>query len=246
MAEVHKLPGGRPALSRLLPAACLALLAGCAGPQSALDPAGRTAERISHLFWWMTGVAGIVWIAVVLLAIYAVRKPAGTDRRSAANKLIFAGAVTPAVVLCCLLAYGLAMLREVLAPVPEGSLRIRVYGEQWWWRIRYEPPGRQPFELANEVRLPVGQPVEFLLHSHNVIHSFWIPSLGGKVDLIPGRVNRLALHPTKTGVFRGVCAEYCGIAHAHMAFHAIVVPKDEFVRWLEKESKPAAVQQVSQ
>jgi cytochrome c oxidase subunit 2 len=82
--------------------------------------------------------------------------------------------------------------------------------------------------------------VEFLLHSTNVIHSFWIPSLGGKVDMIPGRVNRLALHPTKTGLFRGACAEFCGRGHANMAFDAIVLNEQEFRDWLAKQSNPAA------
>src|SRR5688572_12434282 len=131
MAGVVHAPSFGPVLRRLAPASCLVFLEACSGPQSALDPAGRTAERISQLFWWMTGVSALIWIAVVALAIYAVHKSPGTDRRKAANRLIFAGAVTPAVVLCGLLVYGLTMLREVLVPVPEGSLRIRVYGEQW-------------------------------------------------------------------------------------------------------------------
>ena len=87
--------------------------------------------------------------------------------------------------------------------------------------------------------MPVGEPVEFLLHSNNVIHSFWIPSLGGKMDMIPGRVNRLALQAMKTGTFRGACAEYCGASHAKMAFEAIVMSREEFGRWMEQQSEPA-------
>jgi len=145
----------------------------------------------------------------------------------------------PAVVLVVLLVYGLSLLAERTAPAPVNALRISVSGERWWWRIRYEPQGGQPFEVANEVRLPVNEPVEFRLHSNNVIHSFWIPALGGKMDMIPGRVNRLVLYPTRTGRFRGVCAEYCGAGHANMAFDAIVLERREFDQWLRKQSAPA-------
>ena len=219
---------------------CTLPLVGCSGAQSALDPAGKAAERMADLFWWMTAGAAVVWLGVMVLMVYAVRARPDVDRRRQAHTLILAGAITPAIVLGALLVYGLSILPQVIAPAPDGSLRVSVYGEQWWWRVRYEPPGRQPFELANEIRMPVGEPVEFLLHSNNVIHSFWIPSLGGKMDMIPGRVNRLALHATKTGTFRGACAEYCGASHANMAFDAIVVSREEFDRWMLRQSEPAA------
>jgi cytochrome c oxidase subunit 2 len=204
-----------------------------------LAPAGRSAERIADLFWWMTAGGILIWAAVLVLAIYAAGTEPPKDGGRKAHALILTGAITPAVVLAGLLIYGLSMLQEAIAPAPANSLRISVYGEQWWWRVRYEPPGRQPFELANRVLLPVGEPVEFRLHSRDVIHSFWIPSLGGKMDMIPGRVNRLALLPTKTGSFRGVCAEYCGRSHANMAFQADVVSREEFAKWLEQESQSA-------
>ncbi len=134
---------------------------------------------------------------------------------------------------------GLSMLPDLVAPAPEGSLKIVVSGEQWWWRVRYLPPGGEAIVLANEIRLPVGEPVEFRLESPDVIHSFWIPSLGGKMDMIPGRLTRLALEPTRTGVFRGVCAEYCGTSHALMSFYVVVMEKEEFDRWLAHQAAPA-------
>ena len=224
---------------RWLIAPCTLPLASCVGVQSALDPAGRAAEKMAGLFWWMMFGAAVVWLGVMALTVFAIRARPDVDRCRQAHHLILAGAITPSIVLCGLLLYGLSILPEAIAPAPEGSLRVHVYGEQWWWRVRYEPPGRQPFELANEVRMPVGEPVEFLLHSNNVIHSFWIPSLGGKMDMIPGRVNRLALQATKTGTFRGACAEYCGASHAKMAFEAIVMSREEFSRWIEQQSEPA-------
>lgn len=215
-------------------------LAGCGGRQSALDPAGRGAERIADLFWWMTGGALVIWAVMVALAIYAIwsRREAHTERQ--AKLIIVGGGVAfPTVTLAGLLTYGLAMLPALLAPAPEGSLKIAVSGEQWWWRVRYLPPDGEPVELANEIRLPVGEPVEFQLESPDVIHSFWIPPLGGKVDMIPGRKTRLVLQPTRTGTLRGVCAEYCGSAHALMAFDVVVVEKAEFATWLARQREPA-------
>ena len=219
----------------------LAGLTSCAGPQSALAPASRSAERIANLFWGMTAGSVVVLIAVIALTIYALRVRSGTiSERRARVLIIGGGALVPTLVLAGLLIYGLAMLPGLMAPAPPGSLRIVVTGEQWWWRVRYEPPGGEPIEAANEIRLPVGEPVQFELDSPDVIHSFWIPALGGKVDMIPGRRTRLALEPARTGVFRGVCAEYCGTAHAHMAFDVVVMEKPAFAGWLAQQRRPAA------
>lgn len=224
----------------LLRLAPVFLILSCDGPQSALQTAGSAAERIAGIFWWMTGFGFAIWIAVIVLAVWAVRTPPPSNHRPLSNYLIVgAGAIFPTVALTALLVYGLAPLPSLIAPAPEGSLRILVSGEQWWWRVRYEPPGREPVVLANEIRLPVGEPVEFHLDSPDVIHSFWIPSLGGKIDMIPGRVTRLALTPTKTGVFRGACAEYCGTSHALMSFFVVVHEKDDFERWLDHQGSPA-------
>lgn len=215
-------------------------LAGCAGPQSTLDPAGRGAEQIAEIFWWMTAGGVVIWLVTIGLAIYAARSRPQTDIRRLSNYLIVTGgAVVPTLVLTALLIYGLAPLPALLEPAPDGSLRIEVSGEQWWWRIRYHPAAGEPVVLANEIRLAVGETVEFRLDSPDVIHSFWIPSLGGKIDMIPGRVTRLALTPTRTGVFRGACAEYCGTSHALMSFDVVVHEKPDFARWLAHQRAPA-------
>ena len=140
-----------------------------------------------------------------------------------------------------LLVYGLALIPETVARAPEGSLRIAVTGEQWWWRVKYTRPAGDDVILANEIRLPVGEPAEFRLDSDNVIHSFWIPPLAGKMDMIPGRVTYLAVRPTRTGIFRGACAEYCGTSHALMAFYVEVMEKEAFDRWLAHQATPAAM-----
>jgi cytochrome c oxidase subunit 2 len=129
----------------------------------------------------------------------------------------------------------------MLAQAPAGSLRVLVRGEQFWWRVHYVAPDGGEIAVANEIRLPVGEPAEFILTSPDVIHSFWIPALGGKMDMIPGRTNRLTLLPKRTGVFNGVCAEYCGASHALMAFRVVVTEKAEFTAWLNAQAQPAMI-----
>jgi cytochrome c oxidase subunit 2 len=233
---------GRAACRWIMSTATL-VLSGCDGPQSALDPAGHDAERIAELFWWMIAGAGLVWLAVVALASYTIHLEHEPHSLKGARLLIIGGGVAlPTVMLAGLLVYGLTLLPDLLAPAPQGSLQIAVSGEQWWWRVRYlssEGDGGS-VELANEIRLPVGEHVEFHLESPDVIHSFWIPALGGKLDMIPGRKTRLTLEPTRTGVFRGACAEYCGTSHALMNFDVVVMEKEHFAQWLQHQATPAA------
>jgi cytochrome c oxidase subunit 2 len=214
--------------------------AGCDGSQSSLAPAGRGAQQIAELFWLMTIGTAVIWTAVMLLAFYSARVSAGKKGRRAGWLIIGGGALIPTVVLAALLIYGLGMLPDMLSPARDGSLTVKVTGEQWWWRVRYVSPAGEPIDLANEIRLPVGEPVEFHLDSADVIHSFWVPSLGGKVDMFPGRQTRLKLEPTQTGVFLGACAEYCGTSHALMQFVVVVSDKAEFNSWLEREAAPAS------
>jgi cytochrome c oxidase subunit 2 len=208
----------------------------------ALDPAGRAAERIAALFWWMTAGAAVIWLAIVALTIYALYRRRRHTERTASILIVGGGLVGPVIILTALLIAGLALLPGLLAS-PAGALKISIAGEQYWWRVRYLLPDGEQMELANEIRIPVGEPVEILLESPDVIHAFWVPSIAGKVDMIPGRVNRLTLEPTRTGVFRGVCAEYCGTSHALMTFDAVVLGKDDFRTWLQRERRPAAIRQ---
>jgi cytochrome c oxidase subunit II len=224
---------------RIVHLVCLAaaLSAGCSGSQSALTPAGRDAEEIDVLVRIMSVGTLLIWLAVVAIAVYTIRVGESHSQR-AANLLILGGGVAaPTVVLGALIAYGMPLVPTVLA-VPGGGPSIRVTAKQWWWRFEYDTPAGR-VETANELRLPVGERVRVELGSPDVIHSFWVPSLAGKMDMIPGRVTRLALEPTRTGTFRGTCAEYCGASHALMAFSVIVMEPEEFRAWLEKEGRPA-------
>ena len=222
-------------------ASIAALLAGCDGPASTLDPAGRGAADIALLFKVMAIGAAVVWAIVVAIALYAgLLNPRPHGRRGARWLILGGGVIVPTVTLAALLLYGLVLMPQLREPSPAGGLRIDVSGEQWWWRVDYHLPGREaPVTLANEIRLPVGERSEFRLSSPDVIHSFWIPALGGKLDNIPGRTTTLVLEPTRTGTFEGICAEYCGTSHARMEFLAVVMERDAFDRWIAAQAEPA-------
>ena len=212
---------------------------GCEGPQSALAPAGKSAEQLANLFWVMATGGSVVWAVVVGVGVYSLLRPETGNPRKAAIYIIGGGVVFPTILLTALLCYGLAILPAQVATAPADSLQIKVIGHQWWWEVRYKLSDGRIVETANEIRLPVDEPVQFLLESSDVIHAFWIPSLGGKVDMIPGRQTRLALHPTKTGVYRGVCAEYCGASHSLMSFFVEVHERSDFDQWLRAQAEPA-------
>lgn len=232
------------------------LLTGCEGPQSALAPAGRDAEQIAALSVWLVAGLLVVWAATVLLFLYAAYRPraggpqsaaaapsdhlpADPEPRAARVVIVTGGVVVPAVVLTVLLVRGLSLMPALLDPGPDAGLRIDVLGEQWWWRVEYALPDGRRVEVANEIRLPLGRRTPLYLESADVIHSFWVPSLAGKLDMIPGRTNRLGLEPTRTGVFRGACAEYCGASHTEMALYAMVLEPGDFELWLARELEPA-------
>lgn len=189
----------------------------------------------------MAGGAFIVCAIMTWLAWSALRGRVSRHTEAQARRYVIGGGVIfPTVVLATLLAHGLGRMPALLAPAPPDALRITVSGEQWWWRVRYHLPDGGEVELANEIRLPVNEPVLFDLESPDVIHAFWIPSLGGKIDMIPGRRTRLVLHPTRTGTFRGQCAEFCGDSHALMAFPVVVSDRPDFDAWLAAQARPAA------
>jgi cytochrome c oxidase subunit 2 len=208
-------------------------------PQSALITAGRDAAQIGDLFMVMAVGAVLIWAAMIAIAIYSIRGEGRKHSQREASLFILGGGVAlPTAVLGALLAYGLPVLPEVLSAGATDAFRIHVTGKQWWWRVQYVT-AESTVETANEIRLPVGRRVEIQLSSPDVIHSFWVPSIAGKIDMIPGRLTRIALEPTRLGTFGGVCAEYCGASHAKMQFDVVVVSPDEFDAWLAVQAQPA-------
>jgi cytochrome c oxidase subunit 2 len=242
-------------------------LAACRGTASALDPASPAAARIAALSWFFFIVAALVCAAVAVAIVVAVWRgrqraigPAAGEGSAPPSgglaAVAIGGIAIPLLILSVTFAYSVWTLRAVTAPPgepgmtdfpdatagesaigPNGAnlLTVQVIGEQFWWRIVYPGGG----ETANELHVPAGRAVRLDLTSKDVIHSFWVPRLMGKLDLIPGKQNRLILRADEAGTYRGGCAEFCGIQHAHMLLHVFADPPAQFDAWLAREQRPA-------
>lgn len=202
-------------------------------------PASETAMQTAAINEVLFTGAAIIFAAMVVLVALAVFGPSQMRRRLARPALIHvAGIAFPVLVLTMLLFYTLSSPAMKQGPV--AKLRVEVTGEVWWWRVRYlDDSGALWFETANEIRIPAGVPVELVLKSDNVIHSFWAPELGGKLDMIPGHVNRMTMQARETGVFEGLCAEYCGAQHAKMRFTIHALAPEAFDAWMAAQRRPA-------
>jgi cytochrome c oxidase subunit 2 len=224
------------------------------------QPAAGSGAALLHelsLVLYLGGAAIFLLVMALLLrAVFTPARPVHARRWLAGGGLAF-----PGVVLSLLLFYSLAVAgaladfngqgvfrflldcisgsaRSLAAPTAVRPMRIEVTGLQWWWQVRYVDDG-PGFTLANELHLPAGRPVDLVLRSGDVIHSFWVPALAGKVDMIPGRINRLRLKADEPGVFRGQCAEYCGGQHALMGLHVVIEPEADFARWRARQMRDA-------
>jgi cytochrome c oxidase subunit 2 len=210
-----------------------------AAPASTLAPAGADAQLIADFFWWMAVAAAVIWAAAVGFLFYCLRTPRRPPQPR--RVVVTGGVVLPAVLLAGLVGRGVPPIADLVdGPPAAGVLRVRVAGEQWWWRVRYPAGDGAEVESANHLRLPRGRTTHVELTSDNVIHAFWVPSIAGKIDMIPGRTTYLTLAPTRTGTFRGLCAEYCGTSHARMTFDVVVLEPAAFESWLAAERGPAA------
>lgn len=243
-------------MRRLLAAPALLLLvvlgAGCGG---ALEPAGEGASKIAVLWWVMLGLTtlGLVVVLAFVVAALVRRRSASEDPderdgRGEQRTILLGGVLLPIVILVPIVALTIWTGREVdVGSAAEAPLEIRVVGHQFWWDIAYPVPGSTSlagatFRTANELHIPVGRPVELQVTSSDVIHSIWIPELQGKIDMIPGRENRLLLEATEPGVFTGRCAELCGDGHARMRFVVVAHEPAAFEAWQEREAAPAVVE----
>jgi cytochrome c oxidase subunit II len=247
-ATRHGLPGRlRTATTRAAAFACVLSLMGCGGVQSALDPAGGDARQIYWLTVIMTVGGALTFLLVTGLLLYAIFAP--PERRAwlgSRRTIVYGGLAFPIVILSALLPYGLIVMRDTDVPMP-GALPVEVIGEQYWWRVKYPAEGEKPeFSTANELVVPVGRPVAVSVTAADVIHSFWIPNFGGKIDMIPGRINRLNFTAERPGIYRGVCAEFCGDQHARMAFDMVALEPAAFEAWRSEQAKPAQEPDVPQ
>ena len=207
-----------------------ALLGGCAG---ALDPAGPVAQRQRWLFLLALGVAAVIATGVVAVTVHALRTHDGLADGD--RFVTHWGLVMPTLVLLGIMGVTFSVLAT---DTPGEELVVEVTGHQYWWEVTYPDSG---VVTANEVHVPVDRPVRFVVHSEDVLHSFWVPELGGKVDMVPGRTNEVVLQADEPGTYRGACAEYCGLQHAKMLFHVVAEPSADFDAWLAAQAEPAAV-----
>lgn len=209
-----------------------------------LNPAGPQAETGALLTWVL--IAMSVAIALLVLAAAALALRGGERWRARIGRegvVIGLGVGLPVAVLTALLVWSLLLTRALVPPRDPGALRLRVSGEQWWWRVTYldrTPADGAPMQTANEIVIPTGRSIEIALVSPDVIHSFWVPRLSGKTDAIPGVVNRLAFTAARPGTYRGYCAEYCGGPHAHMGLRVIAMEPARYARWRAAQARAAA------
>jgi len=223
----------------------LPLVAGCGGNQNVLDPQSKPERSISHLWWIMMTGAWIGFAVIVFLLFLGWWRrnrpglPGGGGDRAAVGIVVGFGVAVPIVVLTLLFVYSdIFVLKSTAAPSARSTkLTIEVVGRQWFWEVRY--PGTNAV-TANEIHIPVGTRINLVGTTDDVIHSFWVPELNRKIDLIPGRTNRILLEADRPGRYRGQCAEFCGLQHAHMSVLVVAQPPAQFRAWLANMAKPAA------
>ncbi len=239
-----------PALGPLL------LLTACAGPQqSALNPGGPEAGRINVLWWVFFAVLSAIFIAVMAMLLWSLtRRHRGLEQEPLEQAHIPTGetehrlvrTVAGATIATVLILFGLLIASVVtgkaIARLGENGkpLTIELQGNQWWWYVRYLNDSPQRIVVtANEIHIPVGRPVQIRGTSQDVIHSFWVPGLNGKRDLIPSHVTTVWIQADQPGRFRGQCAEFCGLQHAHMVLWVVAEPEDQFEGWMDRQRSPS-------
>lgn len=233
---------------RWLPLIAAMPLAGCENWQSAWQAHGASALSLKHLIIFIVAVCSVVWALVMVAMIYALLRR--RDTRRAPTELIpsrerrigriVTACVGATAVIIAVFTIASFVTTHALSVAGPDDLTIRISGMQWWWGVRYlGPDPSQAFETANEIHIPARRNVHLVLEGDDVIHSFWVPSLAGKQDLIPGRVNEITIRAEQPGVYRGQCAEFCGLQHAHMSFFVIADEPADFDRWMAAQRAPA-------
>lgn len=245
-------------LRNALMAGCLLALAGCRTAESTFNAHGPAAQRISQLSSLMVILFLVITVIMWGLFGYAFYRRRGTltehepiDAKGGEGWIAWGGLVIPLIVLTVLFVLGLGLLRDFpihgmhnagMQMQMAHSMKpdIRIIGHQWWWEIEYlNDDVSKTFTTANEIHLPVGQSVNIEVETRDVMHSFWVPALHGKVDLIPGQANYIRILASDPGEYQGQCAEFCGAEHARMRILVIAQEPDEYNAWLEAQRKPA-------
>lgn len=213
-------------------------------PPPVLDPGGPYSASISTLAWVLIGLMTAVFLIVLAaLAVALFGSPALKQKLGGERTILIGGLAFPTVVLTGLLVWGLTLTSHLAGPLTGAEQRVRVTGHMWWWRVAYlDSQGAIISHDANELHIPIGQPIVVELESADVVHSFWVPELAGKLDMVPGRRNLLRIQADRAGVYGGQCAEYCGGAHALMGFVVVAHEPAEYARWLAARTAPQTAQ----
>ncbi|WP_159912958.1 cytochrome c oxidase subunit II [Pantoea sp. 18069] len=207
-------------------------------PAGMLPAAGDAAQSIATVTWVLFAGGLVIFIGVMLLLAWSLRARASAVRPRL--WLLGGGVIFPGLVLAALFTWALPRMPAWKPLPPANALVVTVKAHMWWWEVRYRDPVTGVDVItANEIRVPVGRPVYFALTSADVIHSFWVPQLAGKMDMLPGRMQHLLVTATEPGVWRGQCAEFCGEQHAQMALHVVGMAAPDFSFWLAAQSRPA-------
>ena len=234
----------RPSTRRFtVPAAAVAVLVltGCAGDApSTLNPAGFGARRVEGLWWLLFWISAAVFVEVMALLAWALVRRRGKEtrvRRGDATRFVaVAGAGLPFVILVAVYGVGLRDLAALGDHPEHPAVTVEITGHKWWWEVRYAGTDAV---TANEVHVPLDESVRVRLRTADVVHSFWVPQLMPKTDLIAGKVNDTWLRAERPGSYRGQCAEYCGLQHAHMALRVVAEPRADFDAWIARLQAPA-------
>ncbi len=197
------------------------VLAGCAESLSTLAPAGPAAEAIAGLWWAMLAGSGVIFLLVMVLLAMGFRRRTAPVNPSERTWLVGGGLVFPTVVLAALLAFGLVIGERLLAGSRGDLVTVQAHAAQWTWTFR-QNGAHAPIERVGTLDIPAGRPVDVRISSADVIHSFWVPRLAGKLDAIPGKINTQRIEASQPGVYAAQCAEYCGVGHAGMRFRVVV------------------------
>jgi cytochrome c oxidase subunit II len=229
-------------------APCTLALTACQGNHSVFNTGGPRARQIADLMLVFFGVSAFVYLIVIAVLVWALlrkRRAAATnveggqERADTRARLAIAAGIAATVVILVGLAIADFVVQRDLSRRPRDALRVLITGHQYWWEIEYDDPEpANRLRTANEFRIPVNTPVELVLTSRDVIHSFWLPSLSGKKDLIPGHTNTELIVAQKPGVYTGQCAEFCGLQHARMRLSVTAVSAEDFLKWKQQQLAP--------
>jgi cytochrome c oxidase subunit 2 len=231
---------------RLLMILFIDAIAVAAQDRSALDPAGPQSSRIDHLWWFLFVICAIVWVVVAVALMRGLfRKRVegkAVSERAATRTVSGAVAITALILLAILVVSAVTGRSLASSPSPHNELNVNIMGHQWWWEFQYVdgPPNRH-VTTANEMHIPVGRPVRIHISSDDVIHSFFVPDLYGKLDLIPMHWNTTWFQADRPGIYHGQCAEYCGLEHAKMGFLVIADPADQFEAWMNNQRQESVI-----